>query len=90
MQRIVKFPHKQVRDISIKAIQRNAYISHQEAVILGILAHENDDLRRVAVNKVQALHSTRPRLQINNNGSEGHFSDHNFADNDTDGNVMQN
>ena len=35
---------------------------------------------RVAVNKVQALHSTRPRLQINNNGSEGHFSDHNFAD----------
>ena len=52
MQRIVKFPHKQVRDISMKAIQRNAYISHQEAVILGILAHENDDLRRVAVNKV--------------------------------------
>ena len=74
----------------MKAIQRNAYISHQVAVILGILAHENDDLRRVAVNKVQALHSTRPRLQINNNGSEGHFLDHNFADNDADGNVMQN
>ena len=43
MQRIVKFPHKQVRDISMKAIQRNAYISHQEAVILGILAHQDDD-----------------------------------------------
>ena len=65
-------------------------ISHQEAVILGILAHEDDDLRRVAVNKVQALHSTRPRLQINDNGSEEHFTDRNFADNDTDGNVMQN
>ena len=90
MQRIVKFPHKQVRDISMKAIQRNAYISHQEAVILGILAHKDYDLRRVAVNKVQALHSTRPRLQIDNNGFEEHFSDYNFADNDTDGNVMQN
>ena len=51
MQRIVKFPYKQVRDISMKAIQRNAYFSHQEAVILEILAHENDVLRKIAVNK---------------------------------------
>ena len=51
MKRIVRFPHKQVRGISIKVIQRNVIFAPQEAVIFEILVDEDDDLRRAPVNK---------------------------------------
>ena len=44
MLRIVRFSHKQIRHISMKVIQRNAFFAHQGAVILGMLTDEDDDL----------------------------------------------
>ena len=66
MQRIVSFHHKQVQDISMKVIQRNALFAHQKPVIFEMLAEDDDDLRRVAVNKVQVLCGTRPRFDMEN------------------------
>ena len=43
MKRITRFPHKQVRGISIKVIQLNDIFTFHGAVILEILADEDDD-----------------------------------------------
>ena len=85
MQRIVSFPHKQVQHISMKVIQRNALFAHQEPVIFEMLADEDDDLRRVAVNKVQVLCGARPRFDMENDD----FLDHDLIDNDTGGKLIQ-
>ena len=89
MQKIVRFHHKQVRNISTKVIQRNAFYDNQEAVIL-VMLDEDNDLRRVAVTvrykyfvaHVQGLTLKMIGLKI--------FTDYNLTNNDTDGNVMQN
>ena len=40
----------------MKVIQRKAFFAHQGAVVLGILADGDDELRKVAVNKVHYKH----------------------------------
>ena len=69
----------------MKVIQRNALFAHQEPVIFEMLADEDDDLRRVAVNKVQVLCGARPRFDMENDG----FLDHDLIDNDTGGKLIQ-
>ena len=52
VRRCHKFPNKKISEISLKCLQRNAFFAHQENVILGMLADEDSDNRRIAVNKI--------------------------------------
>ena len=55
-----------------------------------MLTDADDNLRRVAVNKVQAVCGTRPRFDIENIGLEEDILCRNVTDNQTNGNVMEN
>ena len=55
--RVRQFPTDKVRDISMKVLQRNAYFAHSEIVILGMLAEDDENVRRRAVDKILELRS---------------------------------
>jgi len=57
IERVRQFPADKVRDISMKVLQRNAYFAHSENVILGMLAEDDENIRRRAVDKILALRS---------------------------------
>ena len=52
-----QFPTDKVRDISMKVQQQNAYFAHSENVILGMLAEDDENIRRRAVDKISELRS---------------------------------
>jgi len=52
IERVRQFPTDKVRDISMKVLQRNAYFAHSESVILGMLAEDDENIRRRAVDKI--------------------------------------
>jgi hypothetical protein len=43
VKQIMRFPDKEVRDVSSKAIQTNGYFTHPESILIGLLG--NLDLR---------------------------------------------
>ena len=57
IERVRQFRTDKVRDISMKVLQRNAYFAHSENVILGMLAEDDENIRRRAVDKVLELSS---------------------------------
>ena len=57
IERVRQFPTDKVRDISMKVLQRNAYFAHSESVILGMLAEDDENIRRRAVDKILELRS---------------------------------
>jgi len=52
-----QFPTDKVSDISMKALQRNAYFAHSENVILGMLAEDDENIHRRTVDKSLELRS---------------------------------
>jgi len=57
IERVHQFPTDKVRDISMKVLQRNAYFAHSENVILGMLAEDDENIHRRAVEKILELRS---------------------------------
>jgi len=57
IERVHQFRTDKVRDISMKVLQRNAYFPHSENVILGMLAEDDENIRRRAVDKNSELRS---------------------------------
>ena len=55
IERVRQFPTDKVRDISMKVLQRNAYFAHSENVVLGMLAEDDETIRRRAVDKILEL-----------------------------------
>ena len=52
IERVRQFPTDKVRDISMNVLQQNAYFAHSENVILGMLAEDDENIRRRAVDKI--------------------------------------
>jgi len=57
IERVCQFPTDKVRDISMKVLLQNAYFVHSENVILGMLAEDDENIRRRAVDKISELRS---------------------------------
>jgi len=57
IERVRQFPADKVRDMSMKVLQRNAYFAHSENVILGMLAEDDENICRKAVDKILELRS---------------------------------
>jgi len=57
IERVRQFPTDKVRDISMKVLQQNAYFAHSENVTLGMLAEDDENIRRKAVDKILELRS---------------------------------
>ena len=55
IQRINKFPDSNARNICYKVIDNNSYFAHGENILIGMLADEDEEVRRKAVNKVLHL-----------------------------------
>jgi hypothetical protein len=55
IQRINKFPDTNARNICYKVIDNNSYFAHGENILIGMLADEDEEVRRKAVNKVLHL-----------------------------------
>ena len=52
------FPDKQVRDIALKFLRRNAFFAHPEHEIIAILGNENKSVRDIAVDEIMSLRET--------------------------------
>ena len=55
MQRVQRFPHGQVQKIEMKVLQRNAYFSCSENLVLAMICDEDEGVHRIAVNKIQCI-----------------------------------
>lgn len=55
LRRIVQFPNDKIKKIALRVIQRNAFFAHPENILLGMLADEDESVRRVAVNRIQVM-----------------------------------
>ena len=49
---VMGFPNKIIQDIAVAVLQRNAYFAHHENVLLAMMAHNNHNVRLLAVNKI--------------------------------------
>ena len=58
LRRVTQFPYKQVRDIALKVLRRNAFFAHPEHVIIAMLGDENKLVRNIAVDKIMSLRET--------------------------------
>ena len=58
LRRITQFPDKQVRDIALKLLRRNAFFAHPEHVIIAMLDDDNKPVRDIAVDKIMSLCET--------------------------------
>ena len=56
-QRIISFPNQKVGEIGLKVLQNNGFFAHPENILLGMLGDDDEDLRRMAVNKLCCLRS---------------------------------
>ena len=52
IQRINKFPDSNAKNICHKVIDNNSYFAHGKNTLIGMLADEDEEVRRKAVNKV--------------------------------------
>ena len=47
----IQFPNKQVRAIAIETLERNAFFSHPENILMAMLADSNQSVRQRAIVK---------------------------------------
>ena len=73
-QKIVSFPSQKVVEIAIKVLQNNGIFAHPENILLGMLGGDDEDLRRIAVNKLCSLRLKGPSYPIEDNNFEGRLS----------------
>ena len=75
--RIQQFPHSEIRSIASKVVQRNAFFAHPENVLLGMLGDDDEEIRRLAVNKIQGLRGKSLQHSIpNDNFREGYVENY--------------
>ena len=67
--RVRRFPSKEVKKISLKVLQRNGFSIHSENVLLAMLADTHEEVCRKAVNKILALHGVLQDFSIDDDGS---------------------
>lgn len=74
VERVTKFPKKNVRDIALKVLQRNAFFAHHENVLLAMLGDGDESVRRLAVNKILSIRGEMDPYLIKNDefDSESH------------------
>ena len=63
-QRIVSFPNQNVVEIALKVLQNNGFFAHPENIFLGMLGDDDEDLRKMTVNKLCSLRSKGPSYPI--------------------------
>ena len=71
--RIQRFPHSKIRSIALKVVQRNAFFAHPENVLLGMLADNEEEIRRLAVNKIHGLRGKSLQHIIPNGNFKGGY-----------------
>ena len=52
---IQQFPHSKSHATVLKVVQINGFFAHPENVLLGMLGDEDEEIRRLVVNKIQTL-----------------------------------
>ena len=65
--------HSEIRSIASKVVQRNAFFAHPENVLLGILGDADEEIRRLAVNKIQGLQGKLLQHSIPNGNFRGGY-----------------
>ena len=63
IERVRRFPHKQVSAVAQKAIQNNAYFSHPENILVAMLGDTNVRVRKLAVDKIVSIPSRKREEQ---------------------------
>ena len=71
MQSVKKFPSGKVKPIAMKVVKYNAFSAHPENVLLCMLADEDDDARRIAVNKIMNMRGRLPDFRIDDDFEGG-------------------
>ena len=71
--RVTKLPNAQIRTVALNVLQRNAYFAHPENVLLGMLGDNDENLRRLAVNKIAALRNSVFQCHIPIDDFEGGY-----------------
>lgn len=66
LQRVVQFPNNKVKKIALDVLKRNAFFAHQENVLLGMLADDDETVRHLAVNKILSLRGVIEQFSIEN------------------------
>ena len=74
---IQQFPHSKIRSTVLKFVQRNAFFAHPENVLLGMLGDDDEEIGRLAVNKIQVLQGKSLQHTIpNGNFKEDYIKDY--------------
>ena len=55
MQRIKNFSDHNTTEISLKVLQKNAFFSHQENILLAMLSDKDESVRKSAVDKIRSI-----------------------------------
>ena len=71
MQSVKKFPSGKVKSIAMKVVKYNAFSAHPENVLLCMLADEDDDARRIAVNKIMSMRGRLPDFRVDDDFEGG-------------------
>ena len=72
-QRIVSFQNQKVVEIALKVLLNNGFLAHPENILLGVFGDNDEDLWRMAVNKLCSLRLKGPNYSIENDNFEGGF-----------------
>ena len=66
-----------MRSITAEVIQYNAYYAHPENVLISMLGDDDDDVRRIAVNKILNIRGALPGFEVDDDfvGGEAEIED---------------
>ena len=70
---IQQFSNSKIRSTVLKVVQRNAFFAHPENVLLGMLGDNDEEIRRLAVNKIEALQGKSLQHTIPNANFKGGY-----------------
>ena len=62
LHKFLGFPNKIIQDIAVAVLQRNAYLSHHENILLAMLADNDHNVRLLAVNKIIIIRVSKKNL----------------------------
>ena len=63
MQRIKNFSDHNITEISLKVLNRNAFFSHPENILLAMLSDKDESVRKSAVNKIRSVRSSLAEIE---------------------------
>ena len=72
-QRIVSFPNQKVVKIALKVLRNNGFFANPGSILLGMLGDEDEDLRKMAINKLCCLRLKGPSYRNENDNIEEGF-----------------